>query len=74
MGSVEGLHLGLVLSSVVYAVLGVVVLCLSFIIIDKLTPYDLWEQLVEHRNTALAIAMAGMFIAIGQIIAAAIHG
>jgi len=52
----------------------VVVLWVSFVVIDKLTPYDLWNEIVEHKNVALAIVVAGMFIAMGQIIAAAIHG
>jgi putative membrane protein len=64
----------LMLSSVLYALIGVVVLCLSFVIIDKFTPYDLWNEIVEHKNVALAIVVAGLFIAVGQIIAAAIHG
>ena len=56
-----------------YAVLGVIVLWLAFIIIDKLTPYHLWQQLVEQKNIALAIVVGSMFIALGMIIAAAIH-
>lgn len=64
----------MLLNSILYAVVGVVVLWVSFIVIDKLTPYELWTQIAEHKNVALAIVVAGMFIAIGQIIAAAIHG
>lgn len=63
-----------VLGSILYAVIGVVVLWVSFAVIDKLTPYKLWEEIVEHKNLALAVVVAGMFIAIGQIVAAAIHG
>ena len=60
--------------TIFYAVLGVVVLWLAFIVIDKLTPYHLWHQLVEEKNVALAIMVGAMFIALGMIIAAAIHG
>lgn len=63
-----------ILGSILYAVIGVVVLWVSFIVIDKLTPYKLWEEIVEHKNLALAIVVGSMFIAIGQIVAAAIHG
>jgi uncharacterized membrane protein YjfL (UPF0719 family) len=70
----EWLKPGVVLGSVMYAVIGVVILWVSFVIIDKITPYKLWEEIVEHKNMALAIMVAGMFIAIGQIVAAAIHG
>jgi putative membrane protein len=62
------------LASVIYAVIGVVVLWLSFVVIDKLTPYHLWEEIVEKKNLALAVMVGSMFIAIGMIVAAAIHG
>ena len=74
MNGLEWLKPGIVLGSVLYAVIGVVVLWLSFIIIDNITPYRLWEEICEKKNLALAIVIAGMFIAIGQIVAAAIHG
>ncbi len=61
-------------ATLLYAVLGVVVLWLAFIIIDKITPYHLWQQIVEEKNVALAIMVGSMFIALGMIIAAAIHG
>ena len=64
----------IMLASVIYAVIGVAVLWISFVLIDKLTPYHLWDEICEKKNTALAIVVAGMFIAIGQIVAAAIHG
>jgi putative membrane protein len=62
------------LGSVLYAVIGVAVLWLSFIAIDKLTPYKLWEEIRDKQNLALAVVVGAMFIAIGQIVAAAIHG
>ena len=74
MIGIEWLKPAVVLGSVLYAVIGVVVLWVSFVVIDKLTPYKLWDEIVEHKNVALAIVVAGMFIAIGQIVAAAIHG
>lgn len=70
----EWLKPGLVLGSVLYAVLGVAVLWLSFTVIDKITPYKLWDEICEKKNVALAIVVGSMFIAIGQIVAAAIHG
>lgn len=70
----EWLKPAIVLGSILYAVIGVVVLWLSFVVIDKLTPYDLWEEIVGKKNLALAVVVGAMFIAIGQIVAAAIHG
>lgn len=74
MTGLEWLKPDVVFGSVLYAVIGVAVLWLSFIVIDKLTPYRLWEEIVEKKNLALAIVVGAMFIAIGQIVAAAIHG
>ncbi|CAN7614624.1 DUF350 domain-containing protein [Rhizobacter sp. LjRoot28] len=59
--------------SILYALVGVLVFWICFVIVDKLTPYDLWAEIVEKRNTALAIVVAAMCLAIGLIVAAAIH-
>ena len=47
---------------------------ICFVIVDKLTPYDLWDEIVEKKNVALAIVVGAMCIAIGMIVAAAVHG
>ena len=70
----EMLKPAVILGSILYAVIGVAVLWISFIVIDKLTPYKLWEEIVEHKNMALAVVVAAMCISIGQIVAATIHG
>jgi putative membrane protein len=70
----EWLKPGIVLGSILYAFIGVAVLWLSFVVIDKITPYNLWEELVEKKNVAVAIVVGAMFIAIGSIVAAAKHG
>ncbi len=59
--------------SVLYALIGVFVFWLCFVIVDKLTPYDLWGEIVEKKNMALAIVVGSMCIAIGLIVASAIH-
>ncbi|KQV91572.1 DUF350 domain-containing protein [Rhizobacter sp. Root1221] len=59
--------------SILYALIGVLVFWISFIVVDKLTPYDLWAEIVEKKNVALAIVVGAMCIAIGLIVAAAIH-
>jgi hypothetical protein len=70
----EWLKPGIVLGSILYALIGVLVFWISFVIIDKLTPYKLWEEIVERKNLALAVVVAAMCISIGLIVAAAIHG
>lgn len=67
------MNLSVFLSSIVYAITGVVVFCVGFIIVDKLTPYDLWQELVEKKNTALAIVVGFAALGVCIIIASAIH-
>ena len=62
------------IGSIVYSVLGIVLMIIGFIVVDKITPYDLWKELIESRNQALATVVAAFTIAIAIIIAAAIHG
>lgn len=63
----------ILVNSIIYALLGVVIFVVSFIVVDKLTPYDLWKQLVEEKNLSLAIVVAAGILGICVIIAAAIH-
>lgn len=69
----EWLKPDVVLGSVLYAVIGVLIFWISFIIIDKLTPYDLWLEIVEKQNKALGMVVAAMSLGICIIVAAAIH-
>lgn len=74
MMGIEWLKPGALIGSVLYALIGVVIFWLSFVIIDKLTPYDLWGELVEKQNAALGLVVAAMCLGISIIVAAAIHG
>ncbi|MDQ7745252.1 MULTISPECIES: DUF350 domain-containing protein [Hydrogenophaga] len=71
---IEWLRPAAFLGSILFALIGVVVFWISFIVIDKLTPYDLWKELVENRNMALGLVVAAMSLGISIIVAAAIHG
>ena len=64
---------GAVMASLVFALVGVLVFWLCFIIIDKITPYDLWGEIVEKQNVALALVVAAMSLGNCLIVAAAIH-
>jgi putative membrane protein len=70
----EWLKPGAFASSIVFALIGVAIFWLCFITIDKMTPYKLWEELVEKQNLALGIVVAAMCLGISLIVAAAIHG
>ena len=60
--------------SMLYALIGVAIFWICFVIVDKLTPYDLWAEICEKKNVALAIVVGAMCIAIGLIVSAAVHG
>ena len=48
------------LGSILYAIIGVIIFWLAFVIVDKITPYDLWREIVEKQNQALGLVVAGM--------------
>lgn len=62
-----------VLAAAIFAGLGVVLFVLAFLILDLLTPGKLWHEISEKKNTAAAILMGSAALAIGIIVAAAIH-
>ncbi len=61
------------LGSILYAIIGVIIFWLAFVIVDKITPYDLWREIVEKQNQALGVVVAAMCLGISIIVAAAIH-
>lgn len=74
MMGIEWLKPGIFFGSMLYAVIGVAIFWICFVVVDKLTPYKLWDEIVEKKNVALAIVVGATALAIGQIVAAAIHG
>ena len=70
----EWLRASAVFGSILFAMIGVLVFWLAFLVLDKLTPYRLWEELVEKQNVALGIVVGAMALGISIIVAAAIHG
>jgi len=73
MMGIEWLRPAAFLGSILYALIGVVIFWLCFWLIDKITPTDLWAEIVEKQNRALAMVVAAMCLGISIIVAAAIH-
>ena len=63
-----------ILNAVIFSFLGLGLFALGFWMVDRFTPYHLWKEVVEEKNTALAIVVAAISIGICNIIAASIHG
>ena len=62
-----------VLNSVVFAAIGIVIFVIFFVVLDWITPYDLWKELNEEKNTALAIVVGAVAIGISIIVSSAIR-
>lgn len=62
------------INSVIFSLLGIAILVIVFVIIEKATPkHNLWKEIVEHKNVALAIVAGFFMLAMSIIIASAIH-
>lgn len=57
-----------------FSVVGIIVLGICLLLIEKLTPYSVTKELVEEHNTALAIVIAAIILGVALIIAASILG
>ena len=68
-----GIQLTNVVNAILYAGIGILIFGLAFLIIDNFTPYNLWKEIVQEHNTALAILLGAMSLGICIIIAAAVH-
>ncbi|MGH9672303.1 MAG: DUF350 domain-containing protein [Bryobacteraceae bacterium] len=66
-------QVGFLINALVFALLGIVMFVLAFAILDKITPYSLWKEIVEEQNVALAVLVGAMSVGICIIIAAAVH-
>jgi putative membrane protein len=63
-----------IVASVLFSVLGILILFLAFWIVEKITPENLWKEILEKQNMALAIVFGAFIIAIAIIISSSIHG
>ena len=66
-------HPGYLLNALIYAFLGIFIFVVCFAVIDKMTPYHLWKEIVEDKNIALAILLGAISLGMCVIIAAAVH-
>lgn len=72
--NMELIHAQPIVNSIIYSLLGIIILLLGYFIIEKLTPENTWKEVVEKNNVAVAIVLAAFIIGISMIISAAIHG
>jgi len=62
-----------VLSTLVYALIGLGVFAVALFIMQKVTPFSIGKEIEQDQNTALAIIIGSVFISLAIIIQAAIR-
>ncbi len=65
-------HARPLVDSIVYSIVGTMVLGLSFYIIEKVLPFSMRKEIAEDHNVALGIILGAFVIGLSIIIAAAI--
>lgn len=66
-------QIGYLINALVFSLLGIVLFVVAFAIMDRVTPYSLWKEIVEEQNVALAVLVGAMSLGMCVIIAAAVH-
>jgi len=65
---------GLVLQTLVFALMGILIFGIAFWIIVKATPFSVRKEIEEDQNVAMAVLIGAIIIAIAIVLAAAIQG
>jgi len=60
--------------SIIYAVLGMVLLYIGYKVFDLITPTDMQKKIFEEGNTAVAITVGAFILGLAIVILGAIHG
>ena len=65
---------GVLLTTVIFTVFGLLVFGLAYMFIVKASPFSIRKEIEEDQNVALAVVIGAIIIGISLIIAAAIQG
>lgn len=68
----EGL-LPVVVTTLVFVVIGLIIFALAFLIIAKAAPFSVRKEIEDDQNIALAIVIASVILGSALIIASAVH-
>ena len=60
--------------SIIYAVLGMILLYVGYKVFDLVTPTDMQKKIFEENNTAVGITVGAFILGLAVVIGAAIHG
>lgn len=70
----SGLQTNLILGSIVYTLLGLVLMVVCVSAVNMFFKLNLKKEILDEHNVASGIVLAGIFISIAIIIASAING
>ena len=65
--------LPVVVTTLVFVILGLIVFALAFLVIAKAAPFSVRKEIEEDQNVALAIVIGSVILGSALIIAAAVH-
>jgi len=65
--------LPVIVTTLVFVILGLIVFALVFLVITKATPFSVRKEIEDDQNIALAIVIASVILGSALIIAAAVH-
>ena len=65
--------LPIVVTTLIFVVLGLIVFALAFLVIAKASPFSVRKEIENDQNVALAIVIASVILGSALIIAAAVH-
>ncbi|HEU0090596.1 MAG TPA: DUF350 domain-containing protein [Vicinamibacteria bacterium] len=67
-------HARPVVDSILYSVLGTIVLLAAFALIERVLPFSLRKEVAEDQNVALGIILGAFILGVSLIISSAIRG
>ena len=65
--------LPVLVTTIVFVILGLIVFALAFLVITKATPFSVRKEIEDDQNIALAIVIGSVILGSALIIAAAVH-
>ena len=65
--------LPVVVTTLVFVILGLIVFALAFLVIAKAAPFSVRKEIEDDQNVALAIVIGSVILGSALIIAAAVH-
>jgi uncharacterized membrane protein YjfL (UPF0719 family) len=60
-------------NALLFAAAGIVTFAVAFVIVAKALPGNLWDRALKEQNLHAAVILAGIALALGWIVAAAVH-